>query len=299
MKTNVFSFLFMLVCAQVVAATSDAKIEIAGSGLKSIHPRSFSYPRIGTYLKDDIGTAAILVTAMPIIKYNPENDKEYLKYSYPVPPEAFSNGRLAGRLYKRSRTGNVGNWDGTWLTVNRGGTQLSVTVSFNGPVEKSRAVFELAQPFLDHLEWDETKLDSEVAFGARLRIPGMLPVKKMVGTLLYNKTGEPGNSSPNIMINATPLPRTITTAEFTQLCTNALTRTFSGKKHEGPYINVKNGVRVCDGWGSDMQGSIMYIGVASLPSGDVINSIGYVPDTMKDFKVTSLREAILNVQLLR
>jgi hypothetical protein len=242
--------------------------------------------------------AFIVLMAGPI-KPNLENDPDYLKYAYPDSPETFSNGKLTGRLYKRSRTGKIGNWDGVWLNVTRPETQLSATAASYGPIEKSPEIFKRTQSFFDNIEWDDGRLDSEIAFGARLNIQGMLPIKKIIGALFYSKTGQPGADAPSIMLNAVPLPRALSDTEFTEQCTNTLNRMFRERAHQGPYSNSRNDVSVCDGWGSDLNGNTMYVALANLPTGDAINAIGYIPETMTSLKTTHLRDALLDIKLLR
>lgn len=301
MKIFTLSILLAFFCGQLFAAdnVANSKIEMQGVGIKSVLPNGFKHPRLGTFLIDDTGTAGITVIAAQITKDYVDRFRESQKYSFPNPPELFSNGKLKGQLYKRSRDGTIGNWDGVWLSVTQANTQLDVIVFNQGPKEKSSDIFKRTQLFLDNLEWDESKLDSETAFGARVAIPGMVPVKKVIGALTYNKTGEIGDFTPNMLINALPFPRALNVTEFTKLCTDSMSRVFEGKKHDGPHTTTKGGISVCDGWGPDGRGNTRYVAVANLQTGNVMNVIGYIPLSMNTLNTSQIRDAILDLKLLR
>ncbi|MFZ6755994.1 hypothetical protein ACO0K9_02150 [Undibacterium sp. Ji50W] len=301
MKIFTFSILLAFFSGQLSAAdnVANSKIEMQGVGIKSILPNGFKYPRLGTLLIDDTGTAGVTLIAAQITKNNVDRFHESQKYSFPNPPELFTNGKLKGQLYKRSRVGSIGNWDGIWLSVTKSNMQLDLIVFNQGPQEDSPEVFKRMRLFLDNLEWDESKLDSETAFGARVAIPGMVPVKKVVGALAYNKTGEIGDSKPSVQVNALPFSRALNVTEFTKLCTDSLSRVFAGKKYDGPFTTTKGGISVCDGSGPDGRGNTMYVAVANLQTGNVMNAIGYIPLSMTTLNTLQIRDAILNLKLLR
>lgn len=280
-----------------VAAEPQSLVELPGWGISSSAPADIQPGRFGNYLIDPSGQLIILLMAAES-KVDLEKDAEYLAVNYPQAPEQFNNGKVSGRLYRRSRVGNVGAWDGAWLNIVRGRRSLSVTISYTGPQEQSEQQFKRMQVFFDGLEWDDTEVDMETAFGASVRVPGLLPVNMLAGGLVYSPTGALDAKSPSLQVTAMPftLPDGV---EFGALCTPAIARAFKDRPFTGPYIRKKNDFVLCDAWSSTGKGETQYLALLKVSAYQFLTAMAYVPDHKEALKPEQLRDAMLKIELLR
>jgi hypothetical protein len=262
-------------------------VTLPGTGVSVSLPQGILPGPLGTYFTDASGETILQFTAGPAA-FNFENKALY-KAVFPDPPERLKTAHLTGNLYKRVRVLHGGKWDGWWLSVVRGGSALTVQAMYTG---KDAAQFERLKTIFSDLSWDETRLNTELAFGAHIPLQNLHLVSGVFGGLSYTESGQAGDRGASLIVETNPVPPSRGKTLLPAVCAPGIAAAMQKAAYSGPHFLNENGIVACDGWSTETHGPPTYVMFLLMPNGAVLTAIG--SGTPEQF-----RSALLGMQLTR
>lgn len=266
---------------------------VSGTGVSIRLPADLKKGPLGTFFTDSYGETIVMVIAGPKDK-DPENNPVY-KSLYPASPKELYNPAYVARLYRRTRAENGGKWDGWSFHVVGKRSALTVTVMYTGD---DPAWFDGLEAIFGSIQWDESKMDSERAFGAHISVPGLKLVEGPIGGLSFSEGGRWGTPVPSLIVEVMPKPKEMATDVVPAICEPGLKNVFKEYPYTGPNMFNEHGIVGCDGWGSGEKARVNYVFMLRTPEGAVLSGIG--SDVPENFPAAAVkyRKALLSLRVI-
>jgi hypothetical protein len=286
--------LFILLLIGPSLAWSASRTMVPGTGVTISVPASFSLAPVGPSFVEPSGQTFIQILIGR--KEHATEKGQYFHSLYPVGPIKIENGTTHGRLYKRTRAENGGGWDGWSYNVIGSESALTIAVMYTGA---DKGWFESFEHIFQSVTWDESKLDSEVSFGAAFSVPGLRVVPRQSGGILYTPNGEPGTPSPSLLIQALPIPPSKAGTVFPSACESAIKKVFIGEPSTGVQMFEGNGISGCDAWSTSSSAKMVYTVLFRTSDGGVLSGIGAMPVETAEQLRLAFRKAVTEIRRVR
>lgn len=290
---SILIYLTFLGCF-VSSASSADPVSIIGTGVTIDVPSTLSRMKTGSFIIDDTGETIIAFTGGET-KSNLENDPVW-RALYNNPPEKITTKYIKGNLYKRTRVFDGGKWDGWFLAVPRKGKTLTVLVSYTG---NSPDNFERIRDHLLTIRWDDENISSEKAMGIHLNTKDLAVVPHLFGALTYNEMGTFGEDGKQIMVQVTPVTALKGDKIFSAGCGAILNPVFANEPHHEPELRKKSSTQLCEAWSTGNSQEMRYISLVKLQNNVLLSVMASSPSSQFAEFLEYVKEAVLNIDLLR
>ncbi len=276
-----------------VSHASSERIHLPGTGVSLIPPENVRLAPAGSTLMDESGEIVISFF-FGEAKNSSENDRLW-RALYQGEPEHVSGQAWSGRLYQRTRAKDGGEWDGWFMAIPRGESVLLVTAHYSG---NSPQTFAELREHLLSLVWDHSAPDAELAAGVRLAPRGLRLVTGVFGGLLYNRTGQVGETKPGLWVQVLPVAEGAMNMLSPDTCELLFGQYFGEKPFVGPELSERANIRACEAWSPAESSEVAYIALLRLPTKASLFVIGMSkPEEFKE-DLPVFRSAVERLQVI-
>lgn len=282
----------LLICAPDSRA-QDKPFSIPGTGITMVLPPDVALSPVGATLLDASGEVTITFSASEG-KYNADEDPVWRGI---YPRKAGKVEHLPqGKLRRRARAADGGDWDGLMLTAARDGRSLQVMLNYKG---NSPEAFEVLRERLLTLTWNPAEADPELAMGVDFDFEGLKPVPGDISWITYTPDGEDQKEGTNVHVMPLPGPRSRDVATLFTNCEKILTAPLMNARHSPLIMKTLQTHSWCELWTEPVAVEGKYLALVRLETGGVLTLWGTTTPADFPAALPVFRRGVEEMRVLR
>ncbi len=285
--------IFVFLVSVQAASAQDKPFEVPGTGITIVLPPGLALGHVGAFLFDGTGETSISFASLEE-KQNPDADPVWRSI---FPRKAGSVGHLPkGKLRRRSRAADGGEWEGLMLTSVREGRALQVILNYKG---NSPETFESLRKSLLTVTWDPGAAQTELAMGVDFDFEGLKPVAGEIALLMYTSTGLA--SGEGMRVDVLPMPMTAAreNATFPAHCEAVLAGGLLGAAHSPVVMKTLPTHSYCELWTDPIAAEGKYMAMVRLKAGGLMTLWGTAPPAEFAAALPLFRRGVESMRVLR